>query len=154
MVTFDEIIKKYDKNKIPKEHLENIEKLLIKINILRSLCKIPFIITSGYRSREDHIRIYNNKGIFDENKIPFGSGHLRGECVDVSDPKGKIRDWLLNNLIELKNIGLWIEDFRYTKGWVHFGITPPKSGKRIFIPYSSPIPNPEIWNGIYPSELD
>lgn len=159
MVTLQELIGKTPLEQIPKSHQNNLNILLQRINIIRKEYNKPMTVTSGYRSESDHLRIYKElaekrKQEFDKNKIPWGSGHLKGECVDISDPNGELKDWLLKNLDLCKKVGLWLEDFRYTKGWVHFGIQPPVSKKRIFIPYSGPAPYPNLWNGIYPDELN
>lgn len=154
MITFKELIKNTQLNDIPISHQQNLQNLLVKINVIRKAYGKPMTVTSGYRSMQDHLRIYSSKGITDKSKIPMSSGHLRGECVDIADSNGELREWILLNLGLCKDIGLWLEDFRYTKGWIHLGIRPPKSNKRIFIPYSGSPPHPELWDGNYDNKLD
>lgn len=159
MITFKELLSGHLISEIPINHQHNLEELLKRINVVRTAWGKPMIVTSGHRSLQDHLRIYSQiaskKGIdFDANKVPMQSGHLSGLCCDISDPEGELREWVLNNLQLMKTIGLWIEDFRYCNGWVHFGTKPPKSGKRIFVPYTSPPPHPELWTGIYNKEND
>ena len=116
------------------DETDNINSLLEKINKVRTLYAKPMIVTSGFRSLQDHLRIYADKGITDIKKIPMASRHLYGEAVDISDPDGKLAEWTKNNVAALEEIGLWCEDLAHTKGWVHYQIVAPKSGNRFFIP--------------------
>jgi hypothetical protein len=52
----------------------------------------------------------------------------------VDDEKQTLGKWCLTNIKVLEELGLYMEDLRHTKGWVHLQNTPPRSGKRIFIP--------------------
>ncbi|MBO7344503.1 MAG: hypothetical protein J6U92_00995 [Clostridia bacterium] len=90
--------------------------------------------SSCLRSRQSQIRIYKEKGITDESKIPFGSCHLTGDGVDIADPDGELQKWLKKNVKKLEELGLYCEDFKYTPGWVHIQQRAPKSGNRFFIP--------------------
>lgn len=110
----------------------NLLILLDKINIIRTVYGIPMIVDSGYRSIEDHLRIYREKGITDKTKIPMKSKHLYGQAVDIADHEGKLMLWCKANTQELERAGLWCEDG--THGWVHFQIIPPSSGHRFFLP--------------------
>jgi uncharacterized protein YcbK (DUF882 family) len=135
MISLKELLNnKYQFITLPKEHQENLKILLEKINQVRLLYGKPMIVTSGYRSMEDHLRIYAAKGITDKSKIPMQSKHLIGAACDIADPKKELQTWILNNLPKIEAIGLWMEDFNYTPNWVHFQILPPKSNKRFFIP--------------------
>jgi len=53
-----------------------------------------------------------------------------------------------------KKYGIYFEDMRWTKTWLHCQIVAPKSGKRIYIPSNQPAIDPTAWSGIYPSEFD
>lgn len=120
-----------------KEHLENLEDLLLKANKFRTAYGKPLRVTSGYRSIEDHLRIYKAKGITDKAKIPMKSKHLYGLAVDVvpvEDPIGHLHDWVKDNEGLMVDFGLWFESFDATKTWVHMQILPPASGNRFFIP--------------------
>src|SRR3990167_10710309 len=71
------------------------------------------------------------------------SRHLTAEAVDLPDLDRTLAGWIVDNLDVLKEIGLWVEDFRWTwsengNHWVHLQIVPPKSGKLVFIPNSTP----------------
>lgn len=134
MITFNELIKGNSIADIPIAHQHNLEELLKKINVIRAAYGKPMTVTSGYRSMQDHLRIYSTKGITDKSKIPMQSKHLYGQAVDISDADGKLKEWVKVNVAKLEEAGLYCEDFAYTKTWLHFQILPPKSGKRFFIP--------------------
>lgn len=134
MITFKELIKNTSIADIPLTHQHNLEELLKRINKVRAAYNKPMTVTSGYRSMYDHKRIYSQKGITDESKIPMQSKHLYGQAVDIADADGSMKKWVLENVKLLEDVGLWCEDFAYTKTWIHFQILPPKSGKRFFIP--------------------
>lgn len=125
--------------KMSDEEEANLLILHEKINKIRTLYAKPMVVTSGFRSKDDHLRIYREiaakKGKdFDESKVPMASKHLYGKAVDISDPKGELAKWCHENVKHLEDIGLWCEDTAVTKGWVHFQIEPPKSGNRFFKP--------------------
>lgn len=134
MISMNEILKGVKLESLPKEHQDNIKVLLEKVNKIRSAYGKPMSVTSGYRSLEDHLRIYKEKGITDQSKIPMKSKHLSGEAVDFSDPKQELQKWILANVKILEDAGIYCEDFSATKNWVHCQIVPPKSGKRFFLP--------------------
>lgn len=134
MITFNELIKGNFINDIPIEHQHNLEILLKRVNMVRAAYGKPMMVTSGYRSLQDHIRIYSMKGITDRSKIPMKSKHLYGQAVDFSDPKGELQAWCKANEALLVQAGLWMEDFSATPNWIHFQILPPASGKRWFLP--------------------
>lgn len=62
------------------------------------------------------------------------SGHMRGESIDLEDPARELALICLSNLKLLEKHGLWMEDPKYTHGWVHLQKYAPKSGKQVFIP--------------------
>lgn len=134
MISLKELLKTVELKDLPKDHQGNIMDLLERVNKVRSKYGKAMIVTSGYRSMADHLRIYKAKGIVDQSKIPMKSKHLYGQAVDISDPKQELQKWCKDNVKELESIGLWMEDFSATKNWVHFQIVPPKSGKRFFLP--------------------
>lgn len=110
----------------------NAGQLIERLNALGF--KPARVFSSCLRSRQSQIRIYKEKGITDESKIPFGSCHLTGEAVDIADPDGKLGAWLKENKKKLEELGLYVEDLKYTPGWCHLQIRAPKSGRRFFIP--------------------
>ena len=103
----------------------NLQTLLERINKIRIAYNVVMIVTSGLRSDADQKRI--------NPKVPH-SHHLAGEAVDISDPDGKLKAWVMQNIKLLEEVGLWCEDFSSTTNWVHFQISEPASGHRFFIP--------------------
>lgn len=105
--------------------LRNLEDLCRKINALGY--KPAMFATSCLRSIKDQQRI---------NPKAMGSSHLYGCAVDISDPDGDLADWLQTSIGygTLGECGLWMEDPKYTKGWVHLQSYCPKSMNRIFKP--------------------
>lgn len=130
-MTREEVIKN---EHFPTEYEDNLNILLERINKLQSLHPtFKFIITSGFRSMETHLRIYKEKGITDKNKIPMKSKHLTCQAVDIADAKFFLTNWCKENEEVLKEIGLWCEDDVTVKR-LHLQIVPPTSGKRWFKP--------------------
>ena len=113
---------------------ENLKELLEKINKIRTAWANPMTVTSGLRDMANHLRIYAQKGITDQSKIPMKSKHLYGQACDISDPQKKLQEWCKQNEKTLEDVGLWMEDFSATPNWCHFQIVPPKSGTRWFMP--------------------
>jgi hypothetical protein len=63
------------------------------------------------------------------------STHLIGEACDLQDtPQRDLARWALRNLDRLEQIGLWMEDPRWTPDWVHWQTRPPHSGLRVYRP--------------------
>jgi Peptidase M15 len=149
MITKEEVLMGRDKlfpNDYNENISDNIDFLLEKVNVIRAMYNKPLKVSSGFRPPS-------------VNKMTKGaapnSAHCTGEAVDLQDLDGSFRDWCLQNLKAFKDEGLYIEDFRYTKGWVHITCRKPQSGKRIFIPEKGLPPHPENWpNPTYESKFD
>ncbi len=62
------------------------------------------------------------------------SWHCRGKAVDLDDQNGNFGAWVMENEHALISAGLWAEDPKFTKRWVHLQDEPPRSGKRVFQP--------------------
>lgn len=62
------------------------------------------------------------------------SNHITGQACDLSDSDRTLATWCVDNLDDLEQIGLWMEDPRWTPTWLHVQIVPPKSGKLVYIP--------------------
>ena len=73
-----------------------------------------------------------------------GSTHLTGQALDTKDPNRRFAKWCLQNLHELEEIGLWMEDPRWTPTWVHLQTVPPRSGKRVYVPSTKPALAPPL----------
>ena len=135
-ISLKELLGKYEFADLPKDHQDNILDLLYKINKIRDTWGKPMTVSSGYRSMDDHLRIYREKGIVDKSKIPMKSKHLSGLAVDISDPSGALATYIQSSsgVRLLDQTGLWCEALSSTPGWVHFQCIPPASGKRFFLP--------------------
>lgn len=124
-------LKELNKNGYPTtpEIDANLAILLERLNKIRKMWGKPMNVSSGLRSqaKQDEL-IASGKSNAPKSK------HLTGQAADISDPKGELQAWILNNIKHLEQIGLWLEDFKATPTWVHFQCVPPKSGKRIFLP--------------------
>lgn len=108
---------------------KNLATLLERMNEIRGAYGKPMIITSGLRSDEQQA------GLIAQGKSNAKhSKHCAGLACDVLDEHGELKKFCLDNVKVLERIGLWCEDFAFTKNWVHFQCTPPMSGKRFFIP--------------------
>lgn len=64
--------------------------------------------------------------------------HATAEAVDIGDPDRSLAHWCMDHLEILKEIGLWMEDARWTPTWVHLQSAPPRSGRIVFIPNNFP----------------
>lgn len=77
------------------------------------------------------------------------SHHLVGKAIDLPDPDRTLAAWCVANPDALAEIGLWMEDPRWTydengEHWVHVQIVAPKSGRRVFIPFDTPPKDPDF----------
>lgn len=128
----------------PPELQANLNTLVERLNMVRDDYDCPMVVSSGYRSKEKQIKIYEEKyrrhefpfqdGRFDMSRIPMKSAHLYCQAADIYDPNGALKAWLQEDLSRLERYDLYCEDFEHTPTWVHFQINPPKSGRRIFKP--------------------
>lgn len=136
MISYKELLSGHNVSDLPIAHQHNLEDLLKAVNKLRAAWGKPLTVTSGYRSQQDHLRIYAAKGITDPSKIPMQSKHLFGLSVDFADPDGSLYAWAYANTDKLEEWGIWCEEG--TKGWLHCQIVPygsyKKGGSRWFLP--------------------
>ncbi len=121
------------------EQLANMNTLVPNVNALLEAFGSYRKCNSGFRSYEQHARIYdelNAKRIsqgFKAVPIPLGSQHLRAAAIDIEDTNGKFYSFCLANESLLKKLGLYCENRQ--GGWQHLQIFAPKSGSRWFNPY-------------------
>lgn len=108
----------------------NCTRLLFRVNALlmdwRKLVKVggPPQLSSGYRPG------HYNKAAGGAAK----SAHLTCEAIDVADPTGELKKWIVTNPQVLEEYNLYMEDPSKTPTWCHLQIRPTLSGKRIFMP--------------------
>lgn len=128
------------------EITSNATKLLEKVNALLMDLKIDKVtVNSGWRPAA-----INNATVGSAKK----SNHMLGLAVDLADLDCSLWNLVIKNMELLERYGLFLEDKRWTKSWVHFQCVPPKSGKRVLIPSSAPPSAPELWDGKYDSKFD
>lgn len=72
------------------------------------------------------------------------SRHLTAQAIDLPDNDRTLATWCVDNLDVLKELGLWMEDPRWTPTWVHLQTIPPKSERVVFIPNSAPAADPDF----------
>lgn len=129
------------------EMIYNLFDLLPRVNLIRFEYNQPLYVSSGYRPASI-------------NKSAHGasnSSHLKCQAVDFKDLDGSFAKWCLSHLHLLQKAGLYMEDPRWTPGWVHLMSRRPNSGKRVFIPYDPskvPAKRPNFWDGKYDSKYD
>lgn len=63
------------------------------------------------------------------------SAHKDACAIDTFDPHRIYAQWCLDNQAKLKELGLYMEDPRWTGGWVHQQIIAPRSGLTVYIPF-------------------
>lgn len=125
--TVDELLRagsrKWKKSEVDAVTLRNLEDLCRKVNALEY--EPAMYSSSCLRSLADQKRI---------NPKAMGSSHLYGCAVDIADPDGKLAAFLLAMKEKLVECGLWMENPKYTPGWVHLQTYAPKSFNRVFNP--------------------
>jgi hypothetical protein len=97
-------------------------------------------VNSGWRPRQINAATPNASAT---------SHHLTGRAVDLPDPDRALAKWCVNNLAALAEVGLWLEDPRWTydengEHWVHVQTVPPRSGNRVFVPSDAPALDPDF----------
>jgi hypothetical protein len=129
----------------PVEHEANADKMLAAVNCLWHEAADAGVY--GYWIDPDtNSQISGSKGgagdggyrTPDSKTGAKSSTHREGHGCDTYDPERKLAAWCVLNVELLVKHDLYIEDPRWTPGWVHCQDVPPKSGKRVYIPASTP----------------
>jgi hypothetical protein len=130
------------RDELTDEIRRNAEDTVAKANRLleRAGFRHVCLVNSGWRPKQVNDATPNASA---------GSRHLAGLAVDLPDPDRALAAWCVRNLDVLAEIGLWMEDPRWTydengEHWVHVQTVPPRSGNRIFIPSESPPKDPDF----------
>lgn len=125
MITLEEALHGHSADDIPKEYLENLKALIVKVNVIRAAWDKPMTVTSGIRTMADQMRI--------NPKAPK-SNHLTGHAIDIADEGLKLTAWLKKAEGEalLEKLAIYCEEGN--KNWVHLQSIPPKSNRRWFLP--------------------
>lgn len=115
------------------DHYCNLMHLHYKLNVIRAAYQKPMIVSSGYRTKEEHFTIYQKKGAH-PSKIPMKSQHLIGAACDILDVDGELKDWIKSHAELIERLDLYMEHFDVTPSWLHFQLYQPSSGNRLFYP--------------------
>lgn len=148
MISKDELLKGRDKqypDDYSQEISDNLDALLIPLNKIREAYGKPMTVTSGWRPPAINA---STPGAAAKSK------HMIGLACDIADADGAIMRWVLANLDLMKDLGIYMEDWKWTPTWTHFQLGPPNSKKRIFVPSSAPAAAPTRWDGTYDSKYD
>lgn len=125
---------------LSKELIGNANSLIPAVNDVLNKFGEGRRITSGYRSLDKHLDIYeriNKKRVAEglpKTPVPMGSAHLSCLAVDLEDVDGRLDQWCLDNIDWLTEKGLYIEEPAKTKNWCHIQLRKPKSGNNPFNP--------------------
>lgn len=65
------------------------------------------------------------------------SEHMVCKAIDIEDEDCRLKAWCMDNLQILADIGLWMESPDYTDTWTHVQTIAPRSGNRVFIPFTT-----------------
>jgi hypothetical protein len=132
-------------NEYTQEVKDNLLKLLEPMQKIRAAYNKPMRITSGWRPAAVNANVTGSAK---------KSNHMKGLACDVQDRDGSLWKWCMENLQALKDLGIYLEDKRWTPTWVHFQIVAPGSKNRIFKPFAGDPPHPNLWDGKYDSKFN
>ena len=117
----------------------------IRSNAENTLAKVNELLTRAGRTMDRCASGWRPRAV---NEATANSGaasrHLTGQAADVVDLDRSLAHWCVNHLGDLEEIGLWMEDPRWTPTWTHLQTVPPKSGKLVYIPSSAPARDPDF----------
>jgi hypothetical protein len=120
----------------------NAAETVIKANELLKRAGFERIcsVNSGWRPHRVNAAVANASAT---------SHHLTGRAIDLPDADRTLAAWCVAHLDVLAEIGLWLEDPRWTYDadgdhWVHLQTVPPRSGHRVFIPADTPAKDPDF----------
>lgn len=138
------LMKRATSESLSPDQVLNADILLKRVDVLLSAYAGPVNLSSGYRPAAVNASVGG----------AAQSWHRQCAAIDLVDTDGQLWTWCIENLELCADLGLWLEDKRWTPTWVHLQIYPPKSGKRIFIPNTKAPVSPEAWNGVYDKKWD
>lgn len=152
MITLEQYLKgKIEFSKLSPEQQANAMVTIDRVTRFMTACGIKSVtVTDGVRL---------------PGEGPDGSTHRKAAAMDIDDDdQGTLWKKAFENRKKLKEIGLWMEHPCWThyydqkakrfRSWLHFQITPPGSGNRIYVPSTAPNPNPSFWDGKYEADLN
>lgn len=140
MISKQQYIGPYAKSKdLTPPVLANIDQLLRAVNSLMQVGMDDGVTFQVNQDTKSQVAGQKNGG-FREQCCTIGapaSAHKLGMAVDLYDPFNQIDAWLMQSpvaKIEFERLNLYFEHPDATKGWSHWSIKPPGSGRRFFYP--------------------
>lgn len=118
----------------------NAYQIVAKVNTLLAMAEVDGV-EPALSVRGDHVASgWRPEAVNDATaNAAKNSKHCSGQAVDLADGAGRaLARWCLANLDVLEQVGLWMEDPRWTPSWVHLQLVPPGSGKRVYVPSTAP----------------
>lgn len=111
----------------------NLDKLGHRLFVIEQAFGIPVMnkVSSGLRNRSLQASIDKAAG----REPLVGSKHLTGQAADILDLNHNLYAAITDEPELLELLDVYLEHKDYTRNWCHIQIVPPKSKKRIFIPY-------------------
>lgn len=100
----------------------NLDELLTVMDKFRESYGKALVTSSGYRPSNINAAVGGSKK----------SSHLTCQAVDFVDKDGSLAKFCLENMELLEELGLYLENPSYTKGWVH--LQTKKTKNNPFIP--------------------
>lgn len=137
MITLDQYAGKWATHRDwTPERMDNAERLLEACSRLETLA-----VQDGVEFPDNPVTRNGISGAtfggFRPQDCPIGapnSSHKEGLAVDRYDPDGEIDTWCLAHQGALAECGIYIEAPSKTRGWSHWTIRAPKSGRTVFLP--------------------
>ena len=117
MITAEEILMGRDEQyPLDEQQKANLLDLLPRLNFLRARYGKPMVVSSGYRPLPINKKVGGAKN----------SAHVACQAVDFFDHTGELAQWCKEHLDLLNQLGLYMEDPRYTVGWLHLQARPTR----------------------------
>lgn len=135
---------------ITEERRRNAEDLLIRVNALLERAAGDGVALAINPRTGSAVSGETNGG-FRPQDCPIGaprSTHKEARGVDIYDPRRELARWCYREHEWLRQLGLSMEDARWTPGWVHLQSRPPglagSPWRLDFVPDSSPARAPAL----------
>lgn len=118
------------------ERKGNADKLLLAVAKLMGMAELDGVIFPVNPNTETQVSGCTYGGFRPQSccQGSMHSAHKEGQAVDLYDPHDCIDDWCMANLNNLKKCGIYLEHPNSTRGWSHWGLRAPASGKRVYFP--------------------
>lgn len=134
-MTLDDVLT--SSGKFPKRAL--LADSYVQANAVETARRVTMMLTSFASVAKETSERKLSSGFRDKQSNAAAGGakascHLFGMAADIEDKDRKFATFCVANEDLLRHFGLWMEDPRYTKSWVHLQTRPVGSGSHIFVP--------------------